>query len=884
MTRLRLIAIALFVTCAGALAAQQAAPGPGDLIPRTGTIAYMTSDHPDALYRLFGHDEKGGWKLRSWAQRMMKKSHEKDPESEEAARDQQIFDWVFGSYEAVERVEIGLVDVTLDGPKYLVHLKTRKGDAISPTPEFLKEFLTETKEFQGIKYHLYRVPENDKNGEYKDEEEGVREPGDGREEEPRNALGDKRYGMDRYYVASTPSGLLVANFESTIRDAIEKLSTGNYKESLSGREEFATWLKERKPHDLSIFVIGREIQSAIERLLPSEDQAGVDAEGIYNGVDKWMQFREYKYVVFDLDYEDAARGITVAASFKTRRQTRLLEKLAIEPAEFKMLKYVPEGSILTAGFQLGDAKTTFENLKELSFDVEDWAREIEEGMNKGRSVPPDMPPEMPPEEGTEKSILPGDFSKGFQRGDVKSERDPDTDDEVDDSKVEEALEELEKMLQEYGTSTDDVLGALGSEVVAFALPNVERARERARGNASYGTLMQTADLGIVINIKDVEKAKAIIVNAREKDPEGAFRGFTDVGYQGQTFHVSSEHPYGYAFTDDALLIVVALGITDADATQPVIAGLKAMTDSAGRTVTGDSSFVKNGSKFIEADFGAMSRLTNVLNEDLSKRLDRYASPQLQADPTSFITDMTIALRFKEYKDGVEMAIRVAGLPDFGEFLDGEGSVFGGPNANRDGYNYSQDNLRTLSNALHRRVEAGEALELESMIAADEIRVGVLQVPFDAQWKGDMAKIGWASLDQITRDAEGNLPEWVDAVAAEMIEENEAAGFSSLKLADGDLKAWLTDYKTGFIVAYQEKADTLGGHVVLYADGQAGWLAAEALTEALALNAKGEPVPAEDNWNDWDDEGWEDGPKEPRRPKGVGPRLPDDDPWVPGSGN
>mgnify|MGYP006921629065 CR=1 FL=1 len=78
MFRLKLAALALLVICAGTLAAQKAEPGMGDLIPRTGTIAYLTSDHPDALYRLFGHDEKGGWKLRSWAQKMLNKEREEE--------------------------------------------------------------------------------------------------------------------------------------------------------------------------------------------------------------------------------------------------------------------------------------------------------------------------------------------------------------------------------------------------------------------------------------------------------------------------------------------------------------------------------------------------------------------------------------------------------------------------------------------------------------------------------------------------------------------------------------------------------------------------------------------------------------------------------------
>lgn len=851
MNRIRLAVLATIALCASALAAQQA-PGPGDLAPRTGTIAYMISDRPDALYRLFGRDSKGGWKLRSFAESMMRKQHEQDPDSEEAQRDQAVFDYIFGSYEAVQRVEIALIDVTLDGPKYLVWLYTRQGETINPQPEFLKDFLAETKDYKDIKYHLYRVPEEE-------------QPENPDEERPRNALGDNLYGMDRYYIASTPNGLMISNFETTIREAIDRLSSGDYSESLSGREEFAEWSKVRKPHDLSVFVIGREIQNAIERVLPSEDQVGVDAEGIYREVDKWLQFREYKYVVFDLDYEDAARGITVAASFKTRRQTRLLEKLAIEPAEFKLLKYVPQGALLTAGVQLGDAKTTFNNLKELGYDVEKWANEIQEGLRNGKR-PPDMPPdETPPEEGgmEPRSADPLDLLKTLQEMGEEEEGGEERESEID-----RALSELEKMLVEYGTSTDELLSVLGSEAVLFVSPNAERAKARSR--AGMDVLFETGDFGIAIGLKDVARAKTILAAAREKDPEGAFRGFTQVEYQGRTFEVSSEHPYGYAFTDDALLIVVTMGVIEEDATQPVIARLKAMADAAAGTTSSSAAFVKNGSKFIEFDFGAASRITNQLSEDLSRRLDRYVEPPLEKDPSSFMTDLTVALRLKEYKDGVELAIRVAGLPDFGQLLDGDASMFGGPSARRNAYNYSEDNLRALSSALHSRSDNEKPVDLEAMLKAGEIRAGTLQVPFDKRWKGDLDKLGWTTLDQVVRDSQGKLPEWVNQDAAAMIEANEKEGFRSIVLAKGDITAWLTEYQSGFIVAYQENADTLGGHVILYADGQIGWLSADALKQALELNAKGEPVPAADSWREGEG-----------KPKGVGPRIKEDDPWFPG---
>jgi hypothetical protein len=865
MKTYRFAALALCLCLAPALLAQ-AEPGPGDLIPRTGTIAYLVSDNPDALYRLFGRDAKNGWKLRSWFEGMLNKEHAKDPDSEEAQRDRAIFDFVFGSYESLEHVEVGLLDVTLDGPKYLVVLKTRQGETINAQPDFLKDFLAESQEYKGIKYHLYRVPEGggEKPPEDKDDDPGE-EPR--RPEEPRNALGDKLYGMDRYYVASTPRGLLVANFETSIREAIDRLSSGDYSESLSGREEFAEWTRSRKPHDLSVFVVGREIQAAIERVIPSEEQAGLDAEGIYNEIDKWFQFREYKYVVFDVDYEDAARGFTVAASFKTRRQTRLLEKLAIEPAEFKLLRYVPEGSILTAGMQLGDAKTTFSNLKELAFDVEKWAMEIQEGIGGPDALPP-LPPD---EEKIEpKSVRPGEILKALQ------EMGEEGDESEQESKVEEALAELDKMLTEYGTSTDEILGVLGTEAIVFVSGNAARAK--SAGRSDLGGLVGASDIGVAISLKDVAAAKAIIARAREKDSEGAFRGFEEVPYSGKQMQISAEHPYGYTFTDDALLIAICLGVTDEDTTQPVIAALKSMIDASTRTITGENSFVKNGSKFIEFDFGAASRMTNELTEDLSGRLDRYAEPPLEKDPTSVLTDLTVAVRLKEYKDGVELAVRVAGLPDFGQFLDGDIKLFGGANANRNAYNYAEDNLRTLSSALQRRIANNEALDLDSMLKGEEIRKGTLQVPFDARWKGGLKKLGWTTLSQVTRDSEGNLPEWVDGDAAAMIEQNENEGFRSIVLAKGDLKAWIAESKTGFIIAYQENADTLGGHMVLYADGQIGWLSGGVLKEAFDLNAKGEPVPAEERWEK--EEGRDSAePEKPRREEG--PKESEEDPWFPG---
>ena len=113
-------------------------------------------------------------------------------------------------------------------------------------------------------------------------------------------------------------------------------------------------------------------------------------------------------------------------------------------------------------------------------------------------------------------------------------------------------------------------------------------------------------------------------------------------------------------------------------------------------------------------------------------------------------------------------------------------------------------------------------------------------------------------------------------AAETIEKNEKEGFRSFKLAEGKLAEHLNNYATGMIVLYQEKPDTLGGHMLLYADGQVGWLHAEALKQALDLNKEGKPVPAEDAWRGGGEKPERDAstPSRPAQPKG------EDNPWLP----
>lgn len=876
-----LLAFFAALLLAPALAAQKAAPKDGDLVPRAGTLAYMVSDRPEALLHLFGRDAAGKWRLRGFLEKKLEEDFADNPDSDEARQARTILEYVFSSFDSIQRGEMGLLDVTVEGPKFVIILHVKQGRRIDVMPSFLAEHVIETREFHGIKYHEYRLgPDEgessppseggDKDSDEEPDEDPVeRQPG---KEPARPAIPS----IERLYVASMPSGgVLLANFESSIRESIQRLATGDYSESFSGRAEFTEWKASHKPHDLSVFIVGRELQNAIERVLPDAEKAGMDAKGVYRGVDDWLQLREYRYIVFDLDYDESARAFTIAAGFKTRRQTRLLEKLAIEPADFKLLKFVPGTAVLTVGMQLGDAKKTYANLKELAYDVEKWADEVMKGFGSGRETP-DMPPpdDTEPKEPTEpRSVLPVDSLGDLLK--LASQEDEETPSE-DSSEVDRALAELERMLGEFGTTLDAVLSVLGTEVVFCLTPELERAKASVYGTPGMGDVLGNGNLGIIIALRDVEAAKAIVATAREKDPNGAFRGFEELGYQGRALMVSAEHPFGWCFTEDALVVNVALGLKDDNATKPVLAGLTAMMDATRKT--GAPTFVSNSSKFIEVDVGALSRLEDQLAAHQAEKLDRYAQPPLEKSPTRFMDSLTVAVRLKEYKDGVEVALRVGGLPDVWQFIDGEAGFFGSGSARRNAYSYSEENVRQLSAALRQQADEGKPVSFDALLEAGLIRKGTLQTPFDARWKGDLNKLGWVTLDQVQRDKDGNLPEWVEKEAAEMIEANENAAWRSFKLVDGDVAGMVKKYRTGFIVAYQEKAETLDGHIVLYADGQIGWLSANAFKQALKLNADDKPVPALESWH----EDGSDSTPTKKPPEEKGERLPPDDPWAPGA--
>jgi hypothetical protein len=368
-----------------------------------------------------------------------------------------------------------------------------------------------------------------------------------------------------------------------------------------------------------------------------------------------------------------------------------------------------------------------------------------------------------------------------------------------------------------------------------------------------------------VGIKDAKSAKAILEKVRNGgDPNKDT--FTTSSVAGFDLNVNARQGWAYALTDDAVLITFTRpGI--ADGATHLEAGLKRMLDASKATFTGDLKFISPSSKFINVNVGAAIDAYATLTKGLAERLDRYAEPQMD-DTAQWFKTTTVAMRTVEDSMSVEVGLRIWGLPNF---IDAFGGLVGNKQGSpRDAWRYSQGNLREVGSALSGWVVRNEGpLTLEGLMKADGLRAAHFQTPFDARWKGGNAGLAWFSLNSMRPGPDGAMPEWVDKDAAALVMANEKEGFNSYTLAEGNVRNWVQESKTGFVVLYESSADSFGGHLVLYADGQVGWLSGKVLKDALALNAKGEAVPGEDRWS-----------KAPGKTTTPPSKGDPNDPWVP----
>ena len=837
MTRYLTWAALATLMLASPLVAQSAKHG--DLLPRNDIIFYATSDKPDAAYRLFGKNDKGEWRLRAWPYQMIEKDAAKEGADPEKTKQQRAMaDYLFSSLDSTGVVEVGFLDVTLGGGKFVLVLRAKAGASYNEKPEFLRELFKEEIKIRETNVQVYEIP--------KDKPE---EPKDGKEA-PRPAFTVP--GFDRFYVAKIEGGLVITNFESSMQDVIERYTTKDYSESLSSREEFAKWRETRTPHDLSFFIVGKEIQKAVERMMPDDKQTGGrDIEGAYNDADRWLQLREYQSIVVDFDYDDTRKGFGIDAKVTTRRKTRLLEQLAIAPAEFKLLKYLPADSMMSIGLQIGDPAKTWEKWLEFARDGEQIANRA---MKKG--TPAKSPDDKP--DTRDKSVGPLDMLKALQEAGTDDDK---------PSEVERTVRGIDEQLAKFGTSIQEILGALGTEVIGHVTGNT--ARVLNSGGGDFDDMFGSAHIGIIVGIKDAKTAQTVLLKVRSGG-DASKDTFTTSTYAGQEFNVNVNQGWAYALTADAVLISFTRPGAADNATH-LESGLKRMIDASKSTANPDVKFMSPSSKFVRVDIGRIVKAFNEMKVAQSQRLDRYSMPVTENGFEKSFEESTFALRSVEDVMSVEVGMRIYGLPDFIGMFDGLMSRSSA--SPRDAIRYSQDNLREIGRALgSHALSTREAITLEGLLKLKGLRAGHFQTPFDVRWQGGYRDLGWTTLRQIEPGPDGSIPDWVDKKAVDLILANEKEAFVSYSLAPGDLRGWINESKVGFIVVYQTEATTCGGHLVLYANGESGWLHASVFKEALALNAKGEMVPGEDRWS----KGPKDAGDGPKRPAKGDPN----DPWLP----
>jgi hypothetical protein len=818
-------------------AASQAHFGKGDLAPRDGTMLYMTSDRPEALAALFGKDEDGNWKLRNMIEKQLtgelESMIEEDEQPDEVTETmleqleemRGMINWAFEAYDSIASMEMVFTDVTLEGPKVLMMLHLKQGRSVEITPEFMAEMVLRTETYSGVRYVEYgeAPPEEDEWGMH------------------------GGMGLPSIYVAEHPQVLLLSNFETTLQEAIRTLVGGDFEESLSSRPEFNEWRNNRQRHDLSAFYVMREVQNTIERLLPPQDQAP-ELHDAYRKLDEWMQLREYTYVAYDIDLNEAERSITMSSEARTRRPTRMLTEFSVPAGPFQLLRYVPSDAYMVAGTQLKDANEMLESYKKLTRDFESLFEMLLGGMLGGGMEP--WPGEEWPDEDRMDSVNPGGL--------------PGTLEDQAPSQIDEALAMIDEVLEAHGTSLAELLSQLGTEAVMFMEANPEAAKENAWGTPDMGDLIENSYFGFVLAIKDRARLLSIIERAielaGEEHPEVA--DITRGEIHGASLYLHDEAPFSIAVTDNALVILVAPHLMYAeDGTEKFLAKFREVLGGDRGTSADHFGEV---SSFVSFDLGQLARLEEQMVRELSESLDRAATPQLSPSLTGHLADMQIRIWDVQTPTSYRSTLKLTGMPDLRAMLDGEGGLFSAMTGSSPQfqYDYASHNLQLLHTAMVTHL-SDETPDLDALVEGGHIRAGVLQTPFDSRWQGDSSKLRWMTISEVQRDEEGNLNPWINAAAAAMIEANEAQGFRSFRMAEGNVREWLSEMREGFIVAYQAAPETVGGHMVLYANGQVGWLHAKVLQDALALNAEGEAVPTSrgampalppgwDDWDDWDD--------------------------------
>lgn len=778
---------ALLMLMSAPLAAQSTElPDVGVGAPRTSLIYIIA--RPKMLMALAGHDGKEY----VWEKELQKQLGGDMPEDmpEEARRGspsqlvKAAMESVLPLLENSTRIDIALTDVSTGGPLMYLDITLAQDAKVELTPDWVKQLAEQSEgEFTHSPVTIAGL-------------KGVR-------------YNAGRRGQMTIIAFEHKGHLYLCSADSVAQELADGLMNGSKEgESLQELERFRSWYFNRKGSGFEMWINAHEFRRWLQRIdggLPEEIMAA------YDEVDKLIELRTWQQFVIGLDYDTRYGVISHDVSIETRRPLPLFEKAQLKAASFGPIgKYVPESAVGVTGVQLGDVNGMIGRLRA------DLDRVLEKfiEMDGGRERSAEAVPAVPDDDGRFRT------PQGME--------------EEKQGPFSQMLAELDSQLAEVGLSRTELLGAMTGGALAGVV-------KPANADEGYRFGQDTPML-FVLGLKDrevmIKALENVMASAKEQGSDRLVAIDTE---NGRLFYETAHCTSALLVTEDALLIAQLNSWPEDENDKTCINLIDSMvnaakTDKQMQGVVGD--LLKGTSTFFfGADLYSIIKGAEDIDRSESARLDRYSRPNFAKPAASFLDPgmaLTGVVTITERRIDFNVKLHKTWVP---KLID---MAIASSKRHDPRMEYAQQQLGTLYAHMQNSYVMGNQplpSTFAAMLAEGTIHKTMLQSPFDPQFENS-ASLQWFP------GAGAMEPEMDDIPDARIVRAAAEKGFVSYTLVDKpDLKAhgkWL-------IAAYETDANTAGGRLVLYSNGNVGWLHASVWEQALKLAAAGKEIPSRYSW-------------------------------------
>ncbi len=718
-----------------------------------------------------------------------------------------ITEFFVQTLEPASRLDLALIDVSTSGPRVYLDITLKPGQSVDLKPSWLQEEL-------GIK------PED---GEI-------------------NGIPLVRYTIDRdlpeLYAFSHQNHLYICFFESVVQDLCRGLSRGLEEgESLAEQSRFREWYATRSNADIELWVNAYELRRWVERVLPS------DSSESYEQADGAIDLRNWKQFVLSINHR--SENFDIELKLESRKDIPLLKELALPQGNFARFDtLLPAETILVAAGNIGEPAPLWQRVQDDLDSLSQLLLPIFEG--PGRNYDKydedekwdEIEPEAPEKWEDEKQAGPGDEKWEDEKWeDEKWEEEEWQENEREAPSLEEMVEFANEVLEPLGLDFESSLELFeGSGVFGMTSKLSDSEPQEESRMAEKFPLPFFA----LLPIHKVEKITEALEQLLEEGGE-EFNLKKEDTYHYYTFE--AEGFYGIVYPHQDLLLL-ALS-TSPEESLELFQIIERKRNAAGISASPFSPLLQESSQMtFGIKLGQLLQDYKTLDQQKLKKFSAYIDPhdcaktpfslpKESASSTStlgFSLDTTPkSLRFKLSTTGLSIV----------EGINSWLALESGP-ADRLYYASSQlENLYEKINYEFRYEEDRFPASFDELLEAEVIRLAYLQSPFDARF------------------VQGAIPYWFtgDGLDDEWYQEeegiaevlaSEAKGFRSYAMVPANIWEQASelsyDENDRVIVIYEEKANTFGGHMVLYASGRFGWLHKSNWEQAKALIAQGKPLP------------------------------------------